>query len=482
MIRPLGDFELAMPPAISPLDCRSPAEAVKQLAVLYEGSTKFLRDMLDRVMQRGPEGVRYRACYPEVRVATSTYQQFDSRLAFGHVLGPGEYATTITRPDLFRAYLEQQIGLLMEHHRVPVSVGVSTTPIPLHFAVRDDSRARGGSLDFPLRDVFDVPDLETMNDNIVNGTGYLSSDGSRPLAPFTAPRIDYSLARLRHYTATRARHFQSLVMYTNYQYYMTEFESFARRAIKDSESGYTALVMPGNHVITDPEEVIPPPGSVPQMPAYHLKREDGDGITLINIGVGPANAKTATDHVAVLRPRAWLMLGHCAGLRNSQRLGDYVLAHAYLREDQVLDQDLPVWVPIPALAEVQKALENAVAEITRTKGYDLKRIMRTGTVATFDNRNWELRAHDGPITRLSQSRAIALDMGIRNHSGKRLFGFVFPTGRCFVFPTSPCKACLSSPEWRMSSTSNRCHDIFGLGFGPWSPCGRCHWSFFIPGN
>jgi AMP nucleosidase len=104
------------------------------------------------------------------------------------------------------------------------------------------------------------------------------------------------------------------------------------------------------------------------------------------------------------------MLGHCAGLRNSQALGDYVLAHAYVREDHVLDEDLPVWVPLPALAEIQVALEEAVAEVTGLSGYDLKRVMRTGTVATIDNRNWELRDQRGPVQRLSQSRAIALDM------------------------------------------------------------------------
>jgi AMP nucleosidase len=112
----------------------------------------------------------------------------------------------------------------------------------------------------------------------------------------------------------------------------------------------------------------------------------------------------------VLRPHVWLMVGHCAGLRNTQSLGDYVLAHAYLREDRVLDDDLPVWVPIPALAEVQIALEEAVADVAEVSGYDLKRIMRTGTVATVDNRNWELRDQAGPVQRLSQSRAIALDM------------------------------------------------------------------------
>ncbi|MEM8916624.1 MAG: AMP nucleosidase, partial [Pseudomonadota bacterium] len=129
-----------------------------------------------------------------------------------------------------------------------------------------------------------------------------------------------------------------------------------------------------------------------------------------NIGVGPSNAKTITDHIAVLRPHAWLMLGHCAGLRNTQRMGDYVLAHGYVREDHVLDADIPVWVPIPPLAEIQVALEKAVAEITGLEDYELKSIMRTGTVATIDNRNWELRDQREPTQRLSQSRAIALDM------------------------------------------------------------------------
>jgi len=131
---------------------------------------------------------------------------------------------------------------------------------------------------------------------------------------------------------------------------------------------------------------------------------------MINIGVGPSNAKTITDHVAVLRPWAWLMLGHCAGLRKTQKLGDYVLGHAYLRDDHVLDDDVAVWTPIPALAEVQVALEQAVAEVTGFQGADLKAIMRTGTVASVDNRNWELRDQREPNRKLSQSRAIALDM------------------------------------------------------------------------
>ena len=215
---------------------------------------------------------------------------------------------------------------------------------------------------------------------------------------------------MEHYTATDPGHFQNHVLFTNYQFYVSEFEAYARQALADPESGYTSFVGTGNAEISGPEDALDVPTKLPQMPTYHLKRADGSGITLVNIGVGPSNAKTATDHIAVLRPHAWMMVGHCAGLRNSQQLGDFVLAHAYLREDRVLDADLPAWVPIPALAEIQIALEQAVARETQLEGYDLKRVMRTGTVASFDNRNWELREHTGPVQRLSQSRAIALDM------------------------------------------------------------------------
>ncbi len=386
--------------------------AVDYLQELYTAATTFLRAQFLQAMSEGTPDARVRAFYPEVRVTTLSFAQIDTRLSFGHVPNPGTYAATITRPDLFRNYLIQQISLLIENHGQPVHIGASDTPMPVHFAVGPDAAIQvpqQGAANFPLRDVFDVPDLSTTNDDIVNGT-YSSKDGVGPLAPFTAQRIDYSLARLSHYTATDAEHFQNFVLFTNYQFYVSEFEAFARAQLDDPESGYTAFVSTGNATITTGDQPLADPVKMPQMPTYHLKRKDGSGITLVNIGVGPSNAKTATDHIAVLRPHAWLMVGHCAGLRNSQALGDFVLAHAYLREDHVLDDDLPVWIPIPALAEIQIALEQAVGEVTALEGFELKRIMRTGTVATIDNRNWELRDQSGPVARLSQSRAVALDM------------------------------------------------------------------------
>ncbi len=387
--------------------------AVARLEQLYEEATGYLLAQFNAVLAEGRASARYRAYYPEVRITVPSHIKADSRLSFGHVAVPGTYVATITRPDLFHNYLVQQIGLLMKNHQIPVTIGPSTTPIPVHFAVAAHPEVtvpQEGVLDFSLRDVFDVPDLSTMNDDIVNGTAGPNPDGSGHLAPFTAQRVDYSLARLQHYTATRAEHFQNHVLFTNYQFYVDEFEKVGRAMLADPASGYTSFVAPGNVEISAPDAPIPPLAKLPQMPTYHLKRPDGNGITLVNIGVGPSNAKTATDHIAVLRPHAWMMVGHCAGLRNSQSLGDFVLAHAYLREDHVLDDDLPVWVPIPALAEIQIALQEAVAEVTQLDGYELKRIMRTGTVATIANRNWELRDQSGPVHRLSLSRAVALDM------------------------------------------------------------------------
>lgn len=390
-----------------------PDQAVARLIELYSEACEYLCEHFSAAMAGEPVSARYRAYYPEIRMRSNRYAATDNRLSFGHVTEPGEYSTTVTRPDLFQNYLTQQIGMLMRNHSVGIEIGASNTPMPVHFAVANDtslSVPQEGAASFALRDIFDVPDLATTHDDIVNGLDYTYPDGSRPLAPFTAQRVDYSLARLAHYTATDPEHFQNHVLFTNYQFYVEEFEAYAREMLADKDSGYFAFVGPGNTTITEPHEVMLTPAKLPQMPTYHLKREGQAGITLVNIGVGPSNAKTATDHIAVLRPHAWLMVGHCAGLRNSQQLGDFVLAHAYLREDKVLDDDLPVWVPIPPLAEIQIALEEAVANVTQLQGYDLKRIMRTGTVASFDNRNWELREHTGPVQRLSQSRAIALDM------------------------------------------------------------------------
>ncbi|MEZ5645915.1 MAG: AMP nucleosidase [Burkholderiaceae bacterium] len=402
-----------------------PAEALAQVRHIYRNSIEFLRQAMHDFVAGGDfGGVKVRACYPFVRLHThSVLRQSElpaGRLSYGFVAGAGRFETTLTRPDLYADYYLEQFRLLLANHGGELEVGTSTQPIPIHFSFAEHDHVEG-QLDAArraqMRDVFDLPDLTVMDDGIANGTHESRPGEAQPLSLFTGPRVDYSLQRLRHYTGTSPEWFQNFVLFTNYQFYIDEFVRLGRAAMADPTSEYIAFVEPGNVVTrraglpAQPgDELGAEPPRLPQMPAYHLMRADNSGITMVNIGVGPANAKTITDHIAVLRPHAWLMLGHCAGLRNSQQLGDYVLAHAYVREDHVLDEELPLWVPIPALAEIQLALEAAVADVTGVAPNELKRIMRTGTVASTDNRNWELLPDNRPQRRFSQSRAVALDM------------------------------------------------------------------------
>jgi AMP nucleosidase len=367
-----------------------PDAALAHARAIYDNGAAHLRRHLQAFLDGSVPGERVRATYPFVRVRIDTVARADSRLSYGFAAGPGRFETTLTRPDLFADYYREQFRLLLRNHAVALEIGASEQPIPVHFSLAEDDHLEG-TLTAQRRLLM--------------------------LALFTAARVDYSLHRLRHYTGTAPEHFQNFVLFTNYQFYIDEFIRLGHELMADPAADYAAYVEPGN-VLTrragtpaDPRDAAgAQPPRQPQMPAYHLVRPGGSGISMVNIGVGPANAKTITDHIAVLRPHVWIMLGHCAGLRNTQQLGDYVLAHGYVREDHVLDEDLPLWVPIPALAEVQVALERAVADVTQLSGYELKRLLRTGTVASTDNRNWELLPHPGPERRFSQSRAVALDM------------------------------------------------------------------------
>nr|AUN37383.1 AMP nucleosidase [uncultured bacterium] len=440
------------PPFVPPQRFDDAAAALAQVRAIYDQSIAWMRDMFRQFVAGDNLHGHIRATYPFVRIHTGTVARTDSRVSYGFVAGPGTYETTLTRPDMFGPYYEEMFRLLLASHRTGLEIGASKQPIPMHFAFADEDRIEAEiSVErrVRMRDQFDLPDLESMDDGIANGTYEVASGQPQPLALFTAARVDYSLHRLRHYTGTSPEHFQNYVLFTNYQFYIDEFIRMGRELMATpmaSGDDYVAFVEPGNivsHRVGTPShtgmtatETGAPPPRLPQMPGYHLVRGNHSGITMVNIGVGPANAKTITDHIAVLRPHAWIMLGHCAGLRTTQQLGDYVLAHGYVREDHVLDEDLPTWVPIPPLAEIQLALEQAVEDVTQLEGYELKRVMRTGTVASTDNRNWELLPQKTPVRRFSQSRAIALDMESATIAGNG-FRFRVPYGTLLCVSDKP---------------------------------------------
>ena len=399
----------------------SPDAAVDRLIALHSEATQELKSSLDgylkyRKAPAASERLKWR--YPELRV---TYEanglQPNIARAYAKFQGPGIYATTVTQPSHFKSYLVSQLGYLVQDYGATLEVHPSQQEIPYPYVLdKGNDLGAGGVSAAELALHFPVPRLALVGDEIADGQWEPHPGDPLPLALFDAVRVDYSLKRLQHYTGSHWSHVQPWILLTNYQRYVDQFISWARTKLNE-DHGYDALVLPGGAKITrhmsDGEAaaaIQASPFDRFQMPAYHLTRTDGSGgITLVNIGVGPSNAKTMTDHLAVLRPHCWLMIGHCGGLRQSQRIGDYVLAHGYLREDGILDDLVPPAIPIPALAEVQLALQGAAADITGERGEALKSRLRTGTVVTYDDRNWELRWSQ-ERKRINLSRAIAVDM------------------------------------------------------------------------
>jgi AMP nucleosidase len=393
---------------------------VDQLCAIYDESVGNLRSALAAFVRDGtrPDAeARAKGCfaYPElvIRHDKAGPDETPAR-AFARLNRPGTYATSIARPALFRDYLVTQLEHLARDYDVEVSVGRSASEIPYAYVLDGSGIEIGAIGTTELSRCFPSNQLAHIGDEVADGAWRQLPGDPSPLALFDGPRTDFSLARLRHYTGTDPEHFQHFILFTNYVRYVDEFVGFAVDALRRKDSPYSALSVPGavfeRGELTDAEAQIAAGNwRRHQMPAYHLMTEGRGGITLVNIGVGPANAKTVCDHVAVLRPEVWLMIGHCGGLRPSQTIGDYVLAHAYLRDDHVLDDHLPVEIPIPAIAEVQTALFEAAGEVTGESEDQLKKRLRTGTVVTTDDRNWELR-YTLSARRFDQSRAVAIDM------------------------------------------------------------------------
>ncbi|PAU94854.1 AMP nucleosidase [Aliifodinibius salipaludis] len=193
---------------------------------------------------------------------------------------------------------------------------------------------------------------------------------------FSPERIEISLNRLEHYTGTNPEDFQRYILFTNYDMHVEVFQEMFPDCKKPAREGV-------------------------QMPAYHHKLDDNKGITLVNIGVGPSNAKTITDHVAVLRPDAMIMVGHCGGLRNHQEIGDFVLATGFMRDDGVLDDILPLNIPITPNYLMNVFLKEVLDKYNRNH--------RMGTIFTTANRNWEFIKRR-TVEKIHTSRSIAVDM------------------------------------------------------------------------
>ena len=400
------------------IDKITPQAVIDRLETLYNQSVANLRDAVKVFLETGERAdIEARAnglfSYPKLTISWfgDKPQNLETR-AFGRLSRPGIYTTTITRPDLFRNYLLEQLTLLADEYDATFEVGPSDQEIPFPYVLDGSGVVLDSTMTASIARWFPTTDLAHIGDEISDGL--FDPDKDFPLSQFDGLRTDFSLARLRHYTGTPVEAVQSYILFTNYNRYVDEFVRWAAAELKKPDSPYDSLTCAGGVVVTkdtlDAEAAVNDSAwRKHQMPAYHLTRKDGQGITLVNIGVGPSNAKTICDHLAVMRPHVWMMIGHCGGLRGSQTIGDYVLAHAYLRDDHVLDAVLPADIPVPSIAEVQRALYDATKQVSGAPGEEVKKRLRTGTVVTTDDRNWELRYSKSAL-RFNQSRAVAIDM------------------------------------------------------------------------
>ncbi|MFN3509881.1 MAG: AMP nucleosidase [Tsuneonella troitsensis] len=418
---------------------------IAQLAEIHDRAVETLRADILAFAREGtlPDAARRldgSYAYPELVIRYHGEPPSSTRgLAYGRLNAPGTYATTVTKPRLFADYLTEQLELIAADYPVEVTVRASRQEIPFPYVLDGEAGTiLAGIEPQVLARHFPATELALIGDELADGIELGGPDETIPLSLFDGLRTDFSLARLAHYTGTSTEHFQRFILFTNYHRYVDEFVDWAAEQL--GSNGFTALAGAGGLFLTERMsnarmQLSDTAWRRHQMPAYHLIGEGRGGITLVNIGVGPSNAKTITDHLAVLRPEAWLMIGHCGGLRPSQKIGDYVLAHAYLRDDHVLDTVLPPEIPLPAIAEVQQALYGAAEEVSGAHGADLKQRMRTGTVVTTDDRNWELQ-YSTSARRMSLSRAVGVDMESATIAGQG-YRFRVPYGTLLCVSDKP---------------------------------------------
>lgn len=370
-------------------------QAVEELIARYQASCDLAREAIE-----SGEYERYRDVrYPKLTVEVAQWRPIDRNVPFGYVDQAGTYSAALSRPDLMRDYLEAQLEALTTNYPCEISVGYSDTQIPPEYI---PGLGNVGEIEGLPR-----PSLDEVDDAIVDGHWDAFHGEEKPLFHFGPQRFDLALARLEHYTGIAVDSLQKYILFTNYAMHVTEFVRFGVRELSREGSRYTGLVLPSGETVSDTVAVEDLElGSKFQMPRYDLVTEKGDGITLINIGVGPSNAKTITDSLAVLRPEAWIMIGHCAGLDARMRIGDLILGNAYERHDHVLDDHIRRDHPIPAVPEIQRTLEKAVAKVY---GEDTP-LMRTGTVLSTADRNWEWKSKRDLWDWLRGSTAAAVDM------------------------------------------------------------------------
>lgn len=135
-------------------------------------------------------------------------------------------------------------------------------------------------------------------------------------------------------------------------------------------------------------------------PNGNMQCATAEDISMINFGMGSANAATIMDLLSAIKPKAALFLGKCGGLKKKNELGDFIIPIAAIRSEGTSDDYLPPEIPALPAFKLQMAVATAIRNHERD--------YYTGTVYTTNKRVWE---YDERFKKyLQKTRSIAIDM------------------------------------------------------------------------
>ena len=315
--------------------------AVEALITMYDAVVELAEEALGS----GNHELYRDVVYPKLIVDVKQWRPIDRTEPYGYVDHAGRYAAVLSRPRMMRTYLMDMLTRLVTNYPCDIYTCYSDIQVPPVFIDGLENTPQniggiggetgGGSGDSAIPQ----PSLDFVDDGIVDSAWDAFHSDELPLFHFAPHRFDVACKRIEHYTGIPADGVQQFILFTNYAMHTTEFVKYGLNELVKGDTRYTHMLLPNGEKITANNAATCEYNldSPYQMPRYDLCTADGDGITIINIGVGPSNAKTITDCLAVLRPECWVMIGHCAGLDGRMRIGDLILGNAYQRRDHILD-------------------------------------------------------------------------------------------------------------------------------------------------
>ena len=406
-------------------------EALKHAEEIYNSQIRLIVDANQKLHNGESLPSRISGFYPGIRMRVAPHdisELADNTQAYGIFHRSGTYESTVTRPDIMWPYYTDVLERLRRNHpNVQIEVFESDVPIPHEFAVHENIKTEGKldgdreSQQALLKSCFDMYHRRMS----IRDPKEKVEEGVFPLFWFNGPRTDLSINKLRYYTGTDAANFQKYVLFTNYTDDLRSFQRFGEQLVEGApdyeDDPYIALVATGNKVVSlrkgwDEKDIIrsvTKASANPTLPAMHLVRKSGKGVSITKVDVGAPNTLNITDHLAALRPDLVMMMGHSGGLRRGQSLHDYVIPTGVINAEQIFRRDNPV---MPVISEVHEATKQGMRKALDIKSPDefRRRVNQAPVISTlFRNRSdiSDTQADEDATSKLfEESRAVSIDM------------------------------------------------------------------------